>query len=173
MKTKLLALIGLLAIVVAILAAGYFLGGFYSVAATEPEPDIVAWGLTRTRLASVARHATGTPPTSLDDAATVRAGAKAFSERGCVNCHGAPGVNWAKWSEGLRPDPPDLTKVVKEREPRELFWVVKNGINMTGMPSFARIEMPDQEIWSVVAFLKKLPTVTPENFKAWTAASGG
>ena len=59
MKTKLLALIGLLAIVVAILAAGYFLGGFYSVAATEPEPDIVAWGLTRTRVGCPAcdRHA--------------------------------------------------------------------------------------------------------------------
>jgi mono/diheme cytochrome c family protein len=169
MKTKLLALIGLLAIVVAILAAGYFLGGFYSVAATEPEPDIVAWGLIRTRVASVARHATGTPPTSLDDATTVRAGAKAFSERGCVNCHGAPGVNWAKWSEGLRPDPPDLTKVVKEREPRELFWVVKNGIKMTGMPSFGAIGVPDQELWSMVAFLKKLPGVSPEDYKAWSA----
>ena len=42
MKTKLLALIGLLAIVVAIVAAGYFFGGFYSVAATQPEPEIVA-----------------------------------------------------------------------------------------------------------------------------------
>jgi len=170
MKTKLLALIGLLAIVVAILAAGYFLGGFYSVAATEPEPDIVAWALVRTRVASVARHATANPPTSLDDAATVRAGAKAFSERGCVNCHGAPGVNWAKWSEGLRPDPPDLTKVVKEREPRELFWVVKNGIKMTGMPSFGAIGVPDQEVWSIVAFLKKLPGVSLEDYKAWAEA---
>jgi mono/diheme cytochrome c family protein len=170
MKTKLLALIGLLAIVVAILAAGYFLGGFYSVAATEPEPDIVAWGLTRTRVASVARHATGTPPTSLDDAATVRAGAKAFSERGCANCHGAPGVNWAKWSEGLRPDPPDLKKIVTAREPRELFWVVKNGIKMTGMPSFGAIGVPDQEVWSMVAFLKKLPGVSPEDYKAWAEA---
>jgi mono/diheme cytochrome c family protein len=170
MKTKLLALIGLLAIVVAILAAGYFLGGFYSVAATEPEPDIVAWALTRTRVSSVARHATGTPPTSLEDAATVRAGAKAFSERGCANCHGAPGVNWAKWSEGLRPDPPDLKKIVAAREPRELFWVVKNGIKMTGMPSFGAIGATDQELWSMVAFLKKLPGVSPEDYKAWAEA---
>ena len=110
---------------------------------------------------------------SLDDAAFVQAGAKAFAQRGCANCHGAPGVEWAKLSEGLRPDPPDLKEIVGAREPRELFWVIKNGINMTGMPSFARIEVPDQEIWSMVAFLKKLPTVTPENFKAWTAASGG
>ena len=31
---------------------------------------------------------------------------------------------------------------------------------MTGMPSFGAIEVPDQEIWSIVAFVKKLPSVT-------------
>jgi hypothetical protein len=50
-----------------------------------------------------------------------------------------------------------------------LFWVVKNGINMTGMPSFGAIDVPDQEIWSIVAFVKKLPTVSDEDFKTWTA----
>jgi mono/diheme cytochrome c family protein len=170
MKTKLLALIGTLGIIGAIVAAGYFFGGFYSVAATEPEPDIVSWALVRTRMASVARHAIETPPFSLDDAAQVRAGARAFAERGCANCHGAPGVPWGKWSEGLRPDPPDLKKIVNERQPRELFWVIKNGIKMTGMPSFGMIKVEDREIWTIVAFLKKLPTVSPEDFKAW---SGG
>jgi hypothetical protein len=40
---------------------------------------------------------------------------------------------------------------------------------MTGMPSFGIIKVPDQELWSIVAFIKKLPTVTDANFKAWTA----
>jgi len=106
---------------------------------------------------------------SLDDAATAQAGARAFSERGCVNCHGAPGANWAKFSEGLRPDPPDLKELVDQRKPQELFWVVKNGIHMTGMPSFGLIEVPDREIWTIVAFLKKLPSVSEADFKAWTA----
>jgi Cytochrome C oxidase, cbb3-type, subunit III len=69
----------------------------------------------------------------------------------------------------LRPDPPDLTEVAPERTPSELFWVIKNGINMTGMPSFAKIEVPDDEIWSIVAFVKRLPQVKDEDFKAWTA----
>ena len=97
-----------------------------------------------------------------------RAGARAYSERGCINCHGGPGVEWAKFSEGLRPDPPDLRDLVKERTPAQLFWVIKNGINMTGMPSFG--EAPDQELWSIVAFLKKLPAVSDEEFKTWSAA---
>ena len=62
----------------------------------------------------MAQHAKDNPPTSLDNPATVQAGARAFSERGCVNCHGAPGVNWAKFSEGLRPDPPDLKELADQ-----------------------------------------------------------
>jgi mono/diheme cytochrome c family protein len=125
------------------------------------------------RQASIDRYATERPPVSLEDAAVVREGARAFSERGCTNCHGAPGVLWSKFSEGLRPDPPDLKEIVGEREPRQLFWVIKNGIKMTGMPSFGLIEVPDREIWTIVAFLKKLPTVSEDDFKAWSAAPGG
>jgi hypothetical protein len=40
---------------------------------------------------------------------------------------------------------------------------------MTGMPSFGKIGAEDKEVWSIVAFIKKLPTVTEEDFKAWSA----
>ena len=42
-------------------------------------------------------------------------------------------------------------------------------VNMTGMPAFGPLEVPDKDIWSIVAFIKKLPTVTEANYKAWTA----
>jgi hypothetical protein len=168
-RMKLLALIGFVAIVVALAAAAYFFGGFYSVAATAEDPAIVKWALIKVRMASIGRHATDAPPIPLDDPANVQAGARAFAARGCTNCHGGPGVEWAKFSEGLNPDPPDLKDVVKERQPGELFWVIKNGINMTGMPSFGKIEVPDKEIWTIVAFIKKLPTVSDADYKAWTA----
>ncbi|MEI9806263.1 MAG: cytochrome c [Pseudolabrys sp.] len=100
---------------------------------------------------------------------TVEAGARAFAANGCANCHGAPGVTWAKFSEGLHPDPPDLKDVVKDVTPAQLFWVIKNGINMTGMPSFASAGMKDEDIWAVAAFLKKLPTVSEADYKGWLA----
>ena len=53
-------------------------------------------------------------------------------------------------------------------DPRQLFWIIKNGINMTGMPSFGLIEVPDRELWTIVAFVKRLPLVKDEDFKAWT-----
>ena len=126
--------------------------------------------LGQVRTASIARHAHDIPPTNLGDAAMVQAGAREFAEHGCTNCHGGPGVTWAKFSEGLRPDPPDLSEVGQQREPSQLFWVVKNGIKMTGMPSFQLAGVEDKEIWSIVAFVKKLPKVSEAEFKAWSAA---
>jgi hypothetical protein len=168
---RLLAFIGALAIVVAIGAGVFFFGGFYSVGANVEEPGIVKWALVRVRMASIEKHATTAPPAGFDAADKVQAGARAFLARGCTNCHGGPGVNWAKFSEGLRPDPPDLKEVAPHRTPGQLFWVVKNGINMTGMPSFGAIQVPDPELWNIVAFLTKLPTVKDADFKTWTTAA--
>jgi mono/diheme cytochrome c family protein len=166
---RILALIGGLAIIVGIGVAVFFFGGFYSVAGTAEDPAIVTWALTQVRTASIDRHAHDQPPATINDPASVQAGAKAFAEHGCANCHGAPGIKWTKFSEGLHPDPPDLKEVVDHRSPAQLFWVVTNGINMTGMPSFALAGVKDDEIWSIVAFLKKLPSVSEVDYKAWTA----
>jgi mono/diheme cytochrome c family protein len=166
---RFLALIGALAIIVGIGAAVFFLGGFYNVAATAEDPAIVKWALIQTRTASINRHATDQPPANINDAQMVQAGAKAFDKHGCANCHGAPGVPWLKYSEGLNPDPPDLKKVVDQITPAQLFWVVKNGINMTGMPSFQLAGAKDEEIWAIVAFIKKLPMVSETDYKAWTS----
>jgi mono/diheme cytochrome c family protein len=168
---KILSYIGALAIIVAVAAGVYFFGGFYSVAATQPDLDIVRRALTYVRTASINRYAADTPPAGLDAPATIQAGARAYASRGCTTCHGIPGVDgsWAKFSEGLRPDPPDLKEVVKDLTTAQIFWVVKNGINMTGMPSFATAGAPDQEIWAIAAFAKKSPEVPEADYRAWTA----
>lgn len=166
---RFLAIIGALAIIAKIAAAIYFFGGFYSVAGNAEEPRVVAWALERVRAASIDRHAVERPPGGTDDVALVRAGAKAFAARGCAACHGAPGVEWGKFAEGLNPAPADLKEIAPERAPREIFWVVKNGIRMTGMPGFAAAGVADAEIWAITAFVKKLPSVTEAQFKEWTA----
>jgi mono/diheme cytochrome c family protein len=165
----LLTLVGALAILVGIVAAAFFLGGFYSVAADSSDPNFVNWALIHVREASIARHATGQPPIPFEDPTLVRAGVRAYSEIGCVNCHGGPGVEPANFSDGLNP-PPNLKKVINDLQPQEVFWVIKHGIKMTGMPSFGARNppVPDQTIWSIVAFLKRVPSVSDEEFKAWS-----
>ena len=97
---RFLAVIGALAIIVVIGAAVFFFGGFDNVAASEQDNAAVAWALQHVREASIDRHGSAAPSGSLDDAAIIRSGAHAFLERGCVNCHGGPGVTWANFSEG-------------------------------------------------------------------------
>ena len=168
----LLAFIGFLAIIAIIGGAVFFFGGFYSVAANVPNPGFVDVALQKVRQASIGQHATDRPPAdqSLTDNAVVQDGARAFATRGCVLCHGAPGATWAKFSEGLNPGPPDLKDVAPNLTPSQLFWVIRNGVEMTGMPSFGAAGVQDKEIWSIVAFVKQLPSVTDDQFKQWTAA---
>jgi mono/diheme cytochrome c family protein len=168
---RFLVAIGALAIVFGIVCAIFFFGGYYSVAGTAEDPAAVTWALTKVRTASINRHATDDPPAAFGDAATVQAGAKAYASYGCANCHGAPGVQWLKYSEGLHPDPPDLKKVAGDLSPAQVFWIIKNGINMTGMPSFELAGAKDDEIWSIAAFVKKLPTVSEADYKGWTASA--
>jgi mono/diheme cytochrome c family protein len=168
---RFLAAIGALAIVVGIGCAAFFFGGYYSVAGTTEDPAAVTWALTRVRTASIKRHANDNPPATFGDAAMVEAGAKAYATFGCANCHGAPGVKWLKFSEGLHPYPPDLKEVADALSPAQLFWVIKNGINMTGMPSFAQAGAQDDEIWSIAAFVKKLPGVSEADYKTWTVSA--
>jgi mono/diheme cytochrome c family protein len=168
---KVLSLIGALAIIIAVAAAVFFFGGFYNIAATQADLPVVAWALQQVRQASIDRHAVDRPPVSMEDLATIQAEARAFALRGCASCHGGPGVTWAKFSEGLRPDPPDLKDVVKELTLGQIFWVVRNGINMTGMPGFNLVEAPDEEIWTIAAFVKNLPSVSEADYKTWAAGA--
>ena len=154
----------------------------YSPAATSSEVSTasrhlpamqgpVVWALTRVRTASIARHAGGQPPFALDDAAVLRDGARHFAAYGCVHCHGAPGAQWSKFAEGLNPEAADLSEVAKTRDASAIFWVLKNGIRMTGMPSFGKAGIPDNELWQIVAFVKKFPSVSESDYKSWSASS--
>jgi mono/diheme cytochrome c family protein len=168
---RVLAFIGALAIIVAIAAGVFFFGGFFNVAASEEDNLVVKWALPYVRNASIAHHASGTPPLKLDDPAVIRDGARAFAKAGCVNCHGAPGVEWQKFSEGLNPDPPDLKEDVAGDDPAQIFWAIKNGIRMTGMPSFGKAGLADNDIWQIVAFVKALPKVSEADYKSWTTSA--
>ena len=162
---RILALIGALAIIIGIGAAVFFFGGFFSVAESQDDPAIVSWALATVRSAQLPALRPEKIP------ATVKAGARAYATIGCVNCHGGPpDANWAKWSEGLKPVPADLKVMAKERTAPQLFWAIKNGIKFTGMPSFGLAGASDEQIWSIVAFIKSLPTTTDADYKAWTAS---
>jgi hypothetical protein len=47
----------------------------------------------------------------------------------------------------------------------EILWVVRNGLKITGMPAFQET-CSDAEIWAIVAFMRSLPHIYPEDYRA-------
>lgn len=95
----------------------------------------------------------------------VRGGMAHYKEM-CVQCHGAPGVDASEAGEGLNPPAPDLTLAkIQKRTDGELFWILQNGIRMTGMPAFGPTHK-DEELWKMVAFMRHLPELTDEEERA-------
>lgn len=113
---------------------------------------------------SVRRHAQGIEVPSLSDPSLVRTGFGHYRET-CETCHGAPGVEPAEMGIGLTPLPPKLTVQGHQWDAAELFWIVKHGIKMTGMPAWGPTHR-DEELWAIVAFLQRLPTLSPEDYQA-------
>ena len=89
----------------------------------------------------------------------------------CSGCHLAPDeTNDSDMRAGLYPKPPDLTKHL-HASPAEAFWVIKHGIKMSGMPAW-EVTHDDASIWGLVAFLQKLPELTPAQYQALARTEG-
>jgi mono/diheme cytochrome c family protein len=143
--------------------------GTYNVAARVPDPEIVQWFLSSTMRRSVANHAQGaSAPVQFTDE-QARQGIGIYKET-CVYCHGAPGKDPGDIGKGLNPEPPYLPDTVGQWTSSQLFWIIKNGIKMTGMASYGAVHS-DEEIWSLVAFLQRLPKMTPEQYSEMEQAS--
>jgi mono/diheme cytochrome c family protein len=151
-----LAAIGVLIAIILIATSIYLYAGWYNIAATESHLDVTENAIRTFVRASVQNHAdqvASTPPemTALSDTLT---GFAAYDEM-CVDCHGAPGIGRSEFGQGLYPLGPSLTERDTIWTDRELFWIVKHGLKMTGMPAFGPTHS-DEQIWEVVAFTKHL-----------------
>jgi mono/diheme cytochrome c family protein len=116
---------------------------------------------------SVKRHAKriAAPPTV--SAAQVREGFCVY-EAHCVACHGAASVARQRWADGMEPQPPYILDATEKFTPTELFWIVRNGIKMTGMPSW-RDTLTDAQLWEVVAWLEASRRLPPQTYVEWRA----
>jgi mono/diheme cytochrome c family protein len=146
-----------------LVAAVAIYAGLYNIAADVPHTQPVYWLLETLRERSVAARARDiVVPSNLDDANRISKGAGQYAEM-CSGCHLAPGMKRTEISQGLYPRAPELRRG-SDVTPAEQFWIVKHGVKMTGMPAWG-ITHDDELLWDVVAFLRKLPKLTPEQYE--------
>ncbi len=135
--------------------------GTFNVAATEEpgavEMKIVPWLRDRSIHKRAAEQSN-----PFAQGPTVLPVGMAFYRQSCVMCHGAPDVDVAAFAEGLNPAPPLLEdKEIQSLSDGEIYWVIKSGIRMTGMPAFDDT-YEREEMWKIVAYVRHLPKITEE-----------
>jgi cytochrome c553 len=156
--------------VLALGAAGLFgalllaWAGLYSVAASKGHWAVFELFLRFGMENSVKTHAPSGPAPDLRDEHLIRLGAGHF-HAGCAFCHGSPGKAVGAAALRMLPPPPELGDKVGQWSDQELFWIVRHGIKYTGMPAWPA-QGRDDEVWAVVAFLRKLPELDAHSYAA-------
>lgn len=161
--------VGVFAALVLILAAAFVYFGIYNIAADAPHTRVVYSLLESLRDRSIAVRARGiTPPADLNSPQRVAAGAGLYSEM-CSSCHLGPGVERSELSQGLYPRAPELARA-QDLSAGEQFWIIKHGIKLSAMPAWGKTH-PDPLIWDMVAFVRRLPGMSPEEYKRFVASA--
>lgn len=94
------------------------------------------------------------------------AGGKTYKTN-CAVCHGIPTQAESAVAKGMFPKPPQLfppNEGVTRNPIGTTYWVVKNGIRMTGMPGFVE-GLTDKELWQVSLLLNNADAL-PESVRA-------
>jgi mono/diheme cytochrome c family protein len=141
------------------------MSGLYDVGADRPHSAAVRTLLGMLRDRSIEHRIADIVVPSLDDPAREREGAEHYSAM-CVDCHLAPGITVSEIRAGLMPHPPNLAQ--QPIDPRVAFWAIKHGIKASGMPAWGQTH-DDEEIWNIVSFVRQLPHMTPDDYRAITA----
>ena len=96
-------------------------------------------------------------------------GAKDYEEH-CALCHGGAKAKISPMQSKFNPPAPQLVNRIPHDPEAWLFWVTKHGVRMTGMPTWDGI-MTDDEIWKIVAFIKRSDKLPPDVQAYWQATA--
>lgn len=163
------AFVVVLLMIIAGLGGIFIYTGVYNIGADEPHSRIVYSLLESLRDNSIAAGARDIAvPRDLNDPRRVAAGAGLYSEM-CTGCHLGPGLERSELSQGLYPAAPELARG-DDLSPAEQFWTIKHGVKLTAMPAWGKTHN-DELIWDMVAFIRQMPKMSPEQYRATVASA--
>ncbi len=149
---------GIVGIIVVLLAAAAGVYGVMQLSISAlPEPGPVETALAnKVRDWFISRAARSPLPQAPADRSSSVDTGRALFGMGCATCHGQDGRTPGPIGKSMYPRAPDLgAPEVQEMSDAEIFWVIKNGIRLSGMPGFADINS-DEQIWQLTYFVRSL-----------------
>jgi len=147
----------------AIALYGYIISGGLTARQNPPaiEKNVTRWLLDVSVPESAKRMKN--PLTADSGAVDVFAGQDLYKQK-CEVCHGYDGSGKTESGGGLYPQPLDLrSREVKQATDGQLFHFIRNGIRNTAMPAW---QLPDQDTWRLVLFIRNLPKVAAVSNRA-------
>jgi thiosulfate dehydrogenase len=138
----------------------YFLSGRAPVTAPDQPLPLEAFFAGTALHARMNREMPKTVPLAANDA-TLLAGAQVY-KRYCGGCHGMLGRPESPGAKGMSPHPPQLLEpnsMVTDDPPGESYWKVRNGIRLSGMPSF-QASLTEEQMWQVSILLANADKVS-------------
>jgi len=84
----------------------------------------------------------------------------------CATCHGNDGSGNTQIGRNLYPKSPDMRLAATQNlSDGALYYIIHNGIRLTGMPAWGEEHGKDEDSWKLVLFIRHLPKLTPEEEK--------
>lgn len=147
-------------IIVVIIIAGAYEVMHMNISAL-PEPGAVETAFaTKAKDWYIRRAADRSIPTQPQNSAAMVSTGETLFSMGCANCHGQDGRRPTPIGQSMYPRVLDLSSpAVQKMSDRELFWVINNGIRLSGMPGFGRIQS-DEQIWELTYYVRNLGNQT-------------
>lgn len=146
----------------ALVGAAVIYGGLYNVSSTRQHWQVTHTVLETAMRRSVKRLAADIAEPPLADERMAVRGAACFRDH-CVQCHGAPGVAQQPFGMAMQPVPGPLVDAGRHWRARELYWLTRYGIKMSGMPAW-EYHLSEGDLWDVVAFLQRLPQLNAAGY---------
>ncbi len=83
----------------------------------------------------------------------------------CGMCHGIDGRGDTLIGKNLYPKVPDMSAAdTQQLNAGELYYIIYNGIRLTGMPAWGSEDKPEA-IWDLVSLIRRLPKLSPEELE--------
>ena len=138
-------------------------------ARAEPT-GIERWMAQRARAAALPADAK-TRPNPVANTAEVIADGRAHWADHCATCHANDGSGNTEIGKHLYPPVPDMRLAdTQHLTDGELFYIIENGIRLSGMPAWGgEADHGQEDSWKLVCFIRHLPNLSPSEIKEMEA----
>jgi mono/diheme cytochrome c family protein len=129
---------------------------------TRTPPGSLETAVARTaRSAVIPAGARNLPNPEPATSENIRAGLEHWADH-CATCHANDGSGDTELGRGLFPRAPDMRQsATQSLSDGELFYIIENGVKLTGMPAWGTGTPEGQrDSWHLVQFIRRLPNLS-------------